>query len=557
MIPVQSLVPSTPIAALLGALLPDAAALQFDQLIIAADQLTCVLSATQLQAACPLCGQNAQRVHSHYRRTLADLAWATIPVQLQLSVRRFFCPNQDCPRKLFTERLNDLTLPYARRTNRLREQIRDVGFALGGEAGARSCARQGISVSPDTLLSLLRRQSPPASSTPRVLGVDDWSFRRAQPLATILVDLERHQVIDLLQDSTAETFAAWLRAHPGVEIISRDRGEAYATGGRSGAPEAIHIADRWHLMKNLGDSVQKLMTRQAAARQQAAQALAPCPAQTVTVAASLITPLPIRRARKRTLAAPSPRRAWQQQMYAQVQARAAQGVSVNAIARELKLSRATVRKYRDREPFEDQWTSGRRSAVEPYRAYLEHRWAEGCTEVKQLWQEIQSQGYAGSYKSVWLFVRNWHVPEALAAPTPPPSATPPTRTPRQAMWLLMREPDALDAEEEAYREALCQKSVQVGAAYPLVQDFAKMVRNRLVDRLDAWLKQAEESGVRELRGFVQGLRQDYAAVRAALEYEWSQGPVESQVNRLKQLKRQMYGRANFDLLRLRVLHSGP
>jgi transposase len=247
-------------------------------------------------------------------------------------------------------------------------------------------------------------------------------------------------------------------------------------------------------------------------------------------------------------------RIWQLSMHQQVRELAAQGWSVAAIAGHLKITKMTVRKYRDMEQFRDQRTTARRSAVEPYRAYVEQRWAEGCTEVKQLWQEVQAQGYQGSYKSVWMFTRGWQSPRHSASLAAPAAPTSPTRTPRQAMWLLARAPEALDDEDTAYREALCQVCPDVAQAYPLVQTFQTMVRTRQVDQLDPWLEQAQASGVRELRRFALGIRQDYAAVRAALEYEWSQGQVEGQVNRLKQLKRQMYGRAKFDLLRLRVLH---
>jgi transposase len=245
-------------------------------------------------------------------------------------------------------------------------------------------------------------------------------------------------------------------------------------------------------------------------------------------------------------------------MYEQVRALSKQGWSVAALARHLKLTKMTVRKYRDMETFRDQRTTARPSAVEPYRALLEQRWAEGCTEVKQLWQELQAQGYRGSYKSVWMFTRGWHVPSVLSAPAPVAAPTPPARTPRQAMWLLTRKIDTLDEEEQRYRERLCEICPDVARAEPLVQGFQTMLRERQVDQLDAWLEQAQGCGVRELRRFALGLRQDYAAVRAALEYSWSQGQTEGQVNRLKQIKRQMYGRAKFDLLRLRVLHrSGP
>jgi transposase len=214
----------------------------------------------------------------------------------------------------------------------------------------------------------------------------------------------------------------------------------------------------------------------------------------------------------------------------------------------------TVRKYRDMETFRDQRTTARPSAVEPYRALVEQRWAEGCTEVKQLWQELQTQGYRGSYKSVWMFTRSWQAPTLPAAPAPPAAPTPSVRTPRQAMWLLTLKPDTLDDEEQAYRERLCELCPDLATAYPLVQAFHTMLRERRVEQLDGWLAQACACSVRELRRFALGLQQDYAAVRAALDYEWSQGQIEGQVNRLKQIKRQMYGRAKFDLLRLRVLH---
>ncbi len=175
MFPVQSLIPSTPLEALVRALLPDTAGLQLEHLRVAPDQLTLFVISTQAEAACPICGQLARRVQSHYTRTLADLPWATVRVQLHLHVRRFFCANPACPRKIFTERLHDLVVAYARRTNRLRDQLLAAGFALGGEAGARHCAGQGTPISPDTILALLRRHVGPTHPTPPVLGVDDWS----------------------------------------------------------------------------------------------------------------------------------------------------------------------------------------------------------------------------------------------------------------------------------------------------------------------------------------------------------------------------------------------
>src|SRR5262245_27836265 len=338
----QSLVPSAPVEVLVRALLPDTANLRLEHVRIDSGQLLLTLVATQSEAACPLCDQPSRRIQSRYIRKLADLAWAPSRVKLRLHVRRFFCLNPSCVRKIFTERLSAVVLPYARRTNRFCAQLLETGFALGGEAGARQGAAWGIAISPDTLLALLRRHAPPATPTPRVLGVDDWSFRRGQRMGTILVDLEQHRVVDLLPESTEQAFAAWLQAHPGVEMISLSGGEVYATGGRTGAPDAIHIADRWHIVKNLGDSVQKLLVRHTAALRQAALAIGVSNDQ---AASPVLTPSVLPPKRRRRIPKPlsvSSQPIWQLSMYQQVRELAAQRWSVGAIARQLKINKLTV-----------------------------------------------------------------------------------------------------------------------------------------------------------------------------------------------------------------------
>ncbi len=504
---------------------------------------------------CPVCHQPSVRMHSRYRRTLTDLPWGGRVVRIVLHVRKFFCMVATCPRRIFTERLPTVVAPYARKTVRLMDVLRLVGFALGGEAGARLSVRLGMHVSPRTLLRLLRQTPLPASPTPRGLGVDEWAFRRGRRFGTILVDLERHRPIDLLPESSDTAFAAWLRAHPGVGIISRDRGEAYASGARQGAPLALQVADRWHLLQNLGEALQKLLARHTGALRQAASPAAGLDAPAPPLLAGP-PPAPPRRARPRKLPTLTAQQIWQRAMYQRVQDLVANGWSVAAIVRELKLSKRTVRKYRDMEQFVDRRALVRRSTVEPYRAFVEQRWAEGCTEVKQLWEELQARGFQGTYKRVWHFTRGWQPPARPAEAAPPPTQShQQTWTPRQAMWLLLRDEDQLERADAAYRAALYRICPDVERAAALAQAFGQLVRKRQVTELDPWLVAAEASGIRELRRFALGLRQDYAAVRAALEEPWSQGQTEGQVTRLKLLKRMMYGRANFDLLRLRVLHA--
>jgi transposase len=241
-------------------ILPDLSDLVIEQVSITND-VTVTVRAASPTASCPCCGTISKRVQSRYTRTLRDLPASGRLVHLIVHVRRFFCQQNTCVRKIFAERFPSVTLPRVKFTLRLQETLREMGFALGGEAGTHLGRLLSIPGSPDTLLRLVKRAELPPASSPRVVGLDDWSWKRRLRYGTLICDLERSRPIDVLPDREVKTVSAWFEKHPSVEIVSRDRSSEYAAAIRKGAPQALQVADRWHLGKNVAESVTTLLAR--------------------------------------------------------------------------------------------------------------------------------------------------------------------------------------------------------------------------------------------------------------------------------------------------------
>ena len=224
--------------------------LDLEGLSVGSGRVSISVSSGATGCLCPVCGRGSSRVHSRYSRTVSDLPWHGISVELEVRARRFFCDEASCERRIFCERLPDLRA-YARKTSKLEEALLAIVLELGGRAGARLAAELGLLVGRDALLSRARRAAPTDAGEVRVLGVDDFAFRRGARYGTILVDLERRRVVDLLPERSQESLVAWLERHPGVETATRDRSNVYREALAKGAPEATQVADRWHLLHNL------------------------------------------------------------------------------------------------------------------------------------------------------------------------------------------------------------------------------------------------------------------------------------------------------------------
>jgi transposase len=514
-------------------LIPDPRQLELVRLTGATTGITLVVRTRNAESLCPACGQRSARVHSWYQRRVADLPWLGVPVRLHLQVRRFFCDQMGCPRTIFTERLPGIVAPYARRTQRLARLVEVVGMLLGGNAGSRFLERLGCGggESHDAVLRVVRRAALPPADAMEVVSVDDFAFRRGATYGTMLLDLQRHRVVDLLPERSDVAFARWLRGHPEVRQISRDRGGDYAAGALLGAPQAEQIADRFHLVVNAGEALERCLTRFHASLREAAQCSAPQDALE-----RLSKRNPAERRRK------GERRAARQRRYDQVMALAAQGVSAHQIARHLGVARGTVAKFLREHVFPETITRARPRQIDPYLPYLRARWDSGEHSVRTLWREIRSQGYSCSETMVRRLVTTWCSP----APQPGVAGAPlPAKeevlyySTRKTRWLLWRGEETLSTRELAYIRALKRLCPPIAEAQRLLTAFHALLATRNAEQLAPWLEQCEQSAISEVVGFARGIRHDYAAVEAALKNEWSPGPIEGHIHRLKLLKRQM------------------
>ncbi len=519
-----------------------------EQIQMTENGLVIAVVATHPTSCCPLCSQPSSSIHSHYQRVLRDAPCAGQCVQLLLTVRKFYCRNAFCERKVFAERLPAFVEPWARMTMRYCEQLSSIGLATCGKGGTRLAARLGMRTSRQTILRRIMDLPDLPAGSILYLGIDDFAFRRGCQFGTILVNLESHRVVDLLPDRKAETSAAWMRQQLDLMVVSRDRGGEYASAATQGAPQALQCADRFHLLKNLGEALEGLLAHHLAAERKRQTQV------TLDEQAPLWQSKRVVRASPKLERLQQARREERLAHYEQVIALRKRGMSHAAIAQQVGIGASTVQSWLAAGRFPERKPREQASHLDRYLPYLFQRWEDGCHNMACLFRELVEQGYKGSYGSVRdNLVRL--LPTGRKHEASSSSKAPALPSSRQAAFLFLHRPEKLRVEEQETLVKLRQIHPEVDRAYDLAQQFAQMLRTRSGERLDGWLEQVERSKLPELQSFATGIEKDKDAVRAGLTWWINNGMVEGQVTKVKLIKRQGYGKAGFPLLRKRVLHA--
>lgn len=521
--------------------LPDPEAITLQAIKICSGFVTFQVQTTAKQAHCTKCAAPSDRTHSWYYRTIQDLSWQGNPVRFELTLRKFFCDNPDCERRIFAQSLPKIARRYQRKTARLENVLLQILWKVGASDAFFVAKLLGLIISDDAMLYQFKKAPEPGCSqtSPEEIGIDDFAFRKGQTYGTIIINLQTRTPMDLLPDREKATVEKWLRDHPGAKVVSRDRSAVYAQAIREGAPEAVHVADRFHLIKNLMETLLEQISKESKAIR---EVLAP---QTTSSADD--GPVTLTRRQKQAQIDSRQKRLerWQQ-----AHALFKQGYAKKEIARMMNLDNHTVRTYLMAETFpERQRTSPANGPLTPFKDHLLKRWEEGCHNALQLWREVKEQGFEGSATAVQDFLRPLRQPGMTPALKRAENTVPSMRA---LSWLLML-PNQRTLEQTAMVEILCTALPVLPQCRDLVASFQDMMHRQAAKELPAWLESAKSSGLSCFASFVRGVRTDYAAVEAAFSLPWSNGPVEGHVNRLKFIKRQGYGRASFELLRRRVL----
>lgn len=508
-------------------------------------------SSYQLGSLCPTCGFSSTRAHSKYIRTFGDLPTSGYEVKVSILSRKYFCDNAECTRKIFTERFNKEISPHHRRFKRCKELLVNLALELGGNKGAAISRLARLPVSPSTILRIIKRQSLPTSTvTSGIIGVDDWAFKKGNTYGTIIVDLQQNKVVDLLPDRESETICRWLKEHQEVEVISRDRGGPYSKGAREGAPQAIQVADRFHLLMNLGDATKKMF--QSMGKELKELFTLYNKADKLIEPLSTMEDLMVTKEDTEIIQTETINTNVELQVrFNKVKELFSQGYTIRAISRSLHIARVTIRKYIGMDILPKKKGS-RSTNFESFHLFLLHESNRGKMYT-QLYAAILSEGFNGGYTQFCsnmneLFKSNKIIPVSCKVDPAPMR----TWSPRNLSIMIRKDKNDINTEDGKFLELLYDKYPAIKETEQFIHSFKKLFQIKEEGTLTTWLEDVEKSSS-VIKHFAKGIQSDFQAVNNAVITPYSNGQVEGQVNRLKNIKRRMYGRAGFELLRRMVI----
>ncbi|MDA7716901.1 ISL3 family transposase [bacterium] len=519
-------------------ILSDEDAFEIVSVIREYDYVHIYLESKQKYCFCPKCNAASTKLHSYYSRTFKDLPMFGNKSTIFLRSRKLYCLNDNCQARIFTERFSEHFFPYKRSTSRLEKAALDLVIEAGGKPSERIAKILGFPISDTTLLRLIEKTKVPLQNTPRVLGVDDWAFKKRDRYGTVLVNLENRKIIDLLPDRKASTLSNWLAKHPEVEIISRDRYGKYIQGATQGAPNAIQVTDRWHLLKNLKEAIAKIMYREYNRLSR--------------------IPDPIKSSKLKELNPSLPKNkpidTKSKQRFLEVKRMQKEGCSIRAIARNLNMHRQTVKKYFGLDELPRK-VYKERNVIAYHFKYIKSRMEqEPDILLTTLWKELKERGYTGAYSTLseallYYGIRIGKKAKQKNLPKNKLYFFKPSKT----AFLFLKDENKLSEMQQNLIQKLCVKSEELATTLTLTRIFKRMMKEKEEGNLDNWIESAIDSNVKEIQSFAMGLKSDYKAVKNAIALSWSNGPVEGNVNKLKTIKRQMYGRGSFQLLKKRLI----
>ncbi len=501
------------------------------------------LRAATPTAACPQCGTAGSRVHSRYQRTIVDVSFGGRCLVLKLLVRKWICPEISCPQRIFAERFPGFVQRYARMTDRLIKVLQAVGVTTNGADAAQILSSLGMPTTAKTIIRRVLQLALPTEGTVRVAGIDEWAWKKGSHYGTILVNLEQRRIAALLSERSVETSTAWFKHHPEVDIVSRDRGKLFREAASAGAPQARHVVDRFHLQKNFAQALSKFFGHRRRLLKKVAQQLA-----------GKALPPPKTAARRLAQRERRNRHTERVRRHKRIWKLFRAGHRIEEIGRIVGVSsRSVYRALEYEQPIGRERRRWIHHITDPYLPYLSHRWNEGCHKAVQLYEEVVSQGYTGSLRTIEHIVKAFR-PQGTNAVSARTITLQQAPSARSTALMIVRPTEKRTPDQTAFLEQLCQSDPTVATAFTLAQAFGQLLRQREgKPRLEHWKAAVQSSGIKELMDFVDGLVDDAEAVANGCSESWSNGMVEGFINKVKWIKRSSYGQAGFPLLQRRVL----